>query len=142
QELLLGEDIDDVVARLVVAAEQRAAPIGCQQGSSDGLGLVHLDVLLDRVDQRLAQIVGRDRLIGDLTQRNNRVLVVVGLHGDRTAVGDRASPVGGEQNELEPVGYLVDAIFNGDTSHSVSFRLSNLRACLNPPTTRWSQETS
>jgi len=33
----------------------------------------------------------------------------------------------GEQNELEAVLYFVDAIFNGDTGHSLSFTVMIFR---------------
>ena len=82
-----------------------------------GLGLVDLDVFLQRMDQFFLEVLGRNRLFGDLAQRHDRVLVVVPLDGDLGAGRDHARAVAGEQDQIEPVLDLVDAIFNGDTGH-------------------------
>jgi hypothetical protein len=69
------------------------------------------------MQQLFLQVAGRDRLFGDLPQRNHRVLVVVAVERNRGAGGNHARAVGSEQHEVEPVLDLVDAIFNGDTGH-------------------------
>ena len=118
QQLLLGDHVDHGVARLVVAAEHRAA-VHRQHRRGRRLGLVDLDVLLDRVDQPLAHVVRRDGLLGDLAQRDHRVLVVLGVDGDLRAVGDRPRPVRRQQHQLEAVWNLVDAVLDGHARHAM-----------------------
>ena len=87
------------------------------------LRLVHLDVFLQGMDEFLLEVLGRNRLFGDLTQRHDRVLVVVAVDGDLAAGGDHARAMAGEQNEIEAVFDLVDAIFDGHTGHKcISWR--------------------
>ena len=74
-------------------------------------------MLLDGVDQPLAQVGRRDGLLGDLAQGDDRVLVVVALDRQRGAGRDRARAMGGKENELEAIGDLVDAVFDGDACH-------------------------
>jgi hypothetical protein len=69
------------------------------------------------MDQLFLQIVGRDRLVGDLAQRNNRVLVAVAIDGERRPGRDEPRAMAREQHELEAVFDLVDAILDGDASH-------------------------
>ena len=89
-----------------------------------GLGLVDLHVFLQGVDELLAQVVRLDRLLGDLAQGDDRVLVAVAVDGERRSRRDQAGAVGGEQNELEAVVDLVDAILDGHASHGrLLFRL-------------------
>ena len=64
-----------------------------------------------------AHILGRDGAIGDLAQRDHGILVVVHRHGNRAAVGDGAGAMRGEQNQLEAVRHLVDAVFNCHACH-------------------------
>jgi len=85
------------------------------------LRLVHLDIFLQRVDQVFLQVVGRDGRIGDLAQGDDRVLVAVAVDGDRRAGGEHARAVAGDQNQLEAVVDLVNAILDGDASHRCSF---------------------
>src|SRR6185437_6451538 len=59
-----------------------------------------------------------DGLVGDLAQRHHRVLVVVALQGDLRPGGDIARTLGREQHQLEAVGDLEDAIFDGYASHA------------------------
>ena len=82
------------------------------------LRLVDLDMLLHAADQRILQMVERDRLVGDLAQRDDRVLVVVAVERQRRAGGDLARPLRGEQHQLEPVRHLDHTIFDGNTRHS------------------------
>ena len=63
------------------------------------------------------EIFGRYRLIGNFTERNDRIFVVVPVHGDRRARRNRPRPVRGKKNKLETVRDFIDAIFNGDASH-------------------------
>jgi len=45
-----------------------------------------------------------DRLIGDFTQRDNGVLVVVAIDGEFLPAADVARALSSEQNEFKPVG--------------------------------------
>ena len=71
------------------------------------------------MDQFFLEVVGRDRRLGDLAQRDHRVLVVVAVDRDRGAGRDHARAVARQQHEIEPVFDLVDAVFNGDAGHGV-----------------------
>src|SRR6185312_13740289 len=82
--------------------------------------LVDFDVFLQGMNQVLLQISRRDRGLGDLAQRNDRILVVVAVDGDLGPRRDHARPVAGEQDEVETVLNLVDAVFYGDTRHRLA----------------------
>jgi len=43
------------------------------------------------MDEVFLQIVGRQRLVGDFTQRNDGVLVIIAVDGDRSALRNLAS---------------------------------------------------
>ena len=60
-----------------------------------------------------------DRLLGDLAQRHDRVLVVVAIDGQFLAAAEVAGALGGQQDQLEAVGDLLDAIFDGDARHAL-----------------------
>jgi hypothetical protein len=77
-------------------------------------------MLAQALHQAVGQPVEIDRRIGDLTQRHDRVLVVVAVEGERRAGRDVASPLGRQHDQLEPVRDLQDTIFNGDARHSLS----------------------
>jgi hypothetical protein len=69
------------------------------------------------VDEFLLEIVGRNGRLRDLAQRHHRVLVVVPLDRDLRTGRDRARAVACQQDEVETVLDLIDAILNGDTCH-------------------------
>ena len=79
-----------------------------------------------RLDQVLLDAAEVDRLVGDLAQRDHRVLVVVAVDGQFLAAAQVARALGGEQNQLEAVGNLLDAIFDGDARHALSLRALDL----------------
>jgi hypothetical protein len=58
-----------------------------------------------------------DRLVGNLAQSNDWVLVVVAVDRQRGAGGDFARTLGGEQHELKSVRDFDNTIFNGDARH-------------------------
>ena len=58
-----------------------------------------------------------DRLVRNLAQRNDRVLVVVAVDRQRGAGGDFTRTLGGEQHQLESVRHFDNTIFNSDTRH-------------------------
>jgi hypothetical protein len=62
---------------------------------------------------------GLHRGLGDLAQGHDRVLVVVAVDHQRTARGDQARAVRGQQHQREAVRDLFDAIFDGDAGHGV-----------------------
>src|SRR5262245_3581759 len=127
QQLFFGNDVHLGVGALVVAAENGPALLR-QDGGGAGFGLVDLHILLDRVDQALAHVVGGDRLFGNLAQRDHGVLVVLGLDRDVRAVGDGSGPVRGQQHQFEPVWNFVDAVFDGHARHAmIPLRLSMRR---------------
>jgi len=63
-----------------------------------------------------------DRLIGYLAQRDDRVLVVVPIQRQRSAGGNFASALRGEQHELEAVRDFEDTVFDGNACHSITLR--------------------
>ncbi len=71
-------------------------------------------------------MLGLDLAVGDLAQRYHGVLVAVAIDQQVGAARNLAGPLRGEQDEVEPVGNLVDAIFDGDASH-MPLPLQNLR---------------
>jgi hypothetical protein len=75
-----------------------------------------------RFDQVLLELLQRDGLVGDLAERDHGVLVVVAIQGDLFAAGQVARALGGEQDQLEAVRDLLDAVFNGDTRHALKLR--------------------
>ena len=138
QELLFGDHVDLRVAGLIVAAEHRAAILRQRRGGGL-LGLVHLDVLLDGMDQAFAQVVWRNGRVGDLAQRDHRVLVVVRLDRQMCAVGNRTRPMGREQHQLETVGNLVDAVFDGHARHATVPLVAKRYTRKRPRNSEWSE---
>ena len=67
--------VDDGITCAIVTAKHRARGIW-EYRRRDRLRLVDLDMLLYRVNEPFAHIAGGDRLLSDLSQRNDRVLVV------------------------------------------------------------------
>ena len=63
-----------------------------------------------------------DRLIGDLTQGDHRVLVVVSIDRQRGARSYFTRALRGEQDELKPVRNLKDTIFDGNARHLSTLR--------------------
>src|SRR5690606_26517906 len=59
------------------------------------------------------------RLVGDLAKRDHRVLVVVAIDGDLRTLRYLTRTMAGQQNQLEAVLDLVDAILNGYAGHSL-----------------------
>src|SRR5712691_10634114 len=115
-ELVLDRFLVDLVL-----ADDRAGRIGdAEQRLLEVrglLGLVDLDMLLHPADERILEVSELYRLVGDLAQRNDRVLVVVAVERQRRPRGDLARPLRGEQHQLEAVRHLDDTIFDGNTRH-------------------------
>src|SRR5690606_3493277 len=62
---------------------------------------------LQRLDEALVQRLGPHRLLGDLAQRDDRVLVAVAIDRQLGAARNLARALRGEQDEIETVGNLV-----------------------------------
>src|SRR5688572_2642456 len=75
--------------------------------------LVDPDLLQVR-DHGLVELAGLYRFLGDLAQRDDRVLVAVAVDGEVGAARNLARALRSEQNQVEPVRDLVDAIFDGN----------------------------
>ncbi len=63
-----------------------------------------------------------DGLLGDLAQRDDRVLVVVAVERQFLAAAEVARALGGQQHQLEAVRDLLDAVFDGDARHALSLQ--------------------
>src|SRR3546814_2575788 len=74
-------------------------------------------MLLQAAHKRVSQFVGDDRLVGDLAQRHDRVLIVVAIDAQLRPGGDVAAALRRQHDQLEPVRDLLDAVFDGDASH-------------------------
>ena len=98
-----GEALAD---RLVPQPPQRLRPVGAHQ--------------------HLLQVVELDSILGNLAQRDDRVLVVVAVERQRRARGDLARPLGGQQDQLEAVRNLDNAIFDGNPCHPLTLQSPNL----------------
>jgi hypothetical protein len=68
-------------------------------------------------DDRFLELGRLDRLLGDLAQCDDRVLVAVAIDRQVGARRDLPRALGSEKDEVEPIGDLVDAIFDRDASH-------------------------
>src|SRR5580704_12694264 len=69
------------------------------------------------MNEVLFEVLWRQPLLGDLTQSDDRILVVVARDGDLGAGGENARAVARHENQIEAVFDLVDAILDGDARH-------------------------
>ncbi len=69
------------------------------------------------LDEVLFQGRAVDGLLRDLAQGDDGVLVVVAVDGQLLPAAEVARALGGEQDELEPVGNLLDAVFDSHARH-------------------------
>src|SRR5713226_3612997 len=67
------------------------------------LGLIDLDIFLQRMNEVFFEITRRDCLLGDFAQCNHGVLVIIAVNGYLRAGGNHPGAVAGEQDEFEPV---------------------------------------
>src|SRR5579884_1294081 len=88
-----------------------------QRGQLFGLVLLVDANLLEVGDDRLLEVLGLDRLLGDLAQRDHGVLVAVAIDREVGAARNLARTLRREQDEIEPVRDLVYAIFNRNARH-------------------------
>jgi hypothetical protein len=74
------------------------------------------------MNQFLAQILRRNRRIRDFAQRHHRVFVVVAINCKLGTGRNHAGAMCGQQDQVEPVVDLINAIFYGDARHRLSLR--------------------
>src|SRR5215469_1063490 len=79
--------------------------------------LVDFDVLLEALHQIFLERLDRDRLVGDLAQRHDWILVVVAIDGKRRATRNVAGALGRQQDQLESVGDFNDTVFDRNPRH-------------------------
>ena len=72
------------------------------------------------LDEVLLELRQLDGLLGDLTQRDDGVLVVVAIERKFFAAAQVARALGGEQDELEAVGDALNAVFDGNARHALN----------------------
>src|SRR5439155_5059116 len=82
-----------------------------------GLVLLVDPYLLEVGDDRFLKLLGLDGLLGDLAQRDHRILVPVAVDSEVGAARNLARALRREQDEIEPVRNLVYAIFNRNARH-------------------------
>src|SRR5690606_37289615 len=108
QQLFFADRIE--VDRIIVAG-------ALDERGSAGFGLVDLDIFLQRMDEILVQVLGRNGAVADFAQGNNGILVVVARDGNLGARGNHARTVSGHENQVKAVLDLFNAVFNGDACH-------------------------
>ncbi len=81
------------------------------------LRLVHLDVLLQGLNQEIMELRQVERAVRDLAERDHRILVIVPVHGQGQTGMDVASPPGRKHDQSEPIGKLIDAILYRNARH-------------------------
>ena len=72
---------------------------------------------LQAADQRFLELGQGDGGVGDLAQRDHRVLVVVAVDREGGPGRHFARPLARHHDEVEPVGNPQDTIFDGDACH-------------------------
>jgi hypothetical protein len=123
REHVLGELLASTASSSISSSPMPATPSASatpnrfDSSSIALLRLVDLDMLLHAADQRILQPVDLHGVVGDLAQRDDRVLVVVAVERQRRAGGDLARPLRRDQYQLEPVRHLDHAIFDSDSRH-------------------------
>ena len=118
QEFFLGHALDRDLG--IIGIDARAGRP--DQWNRVGFGLVDLNEFLQGMNELFAQILGRNRRISDLTQRHNRILVVVAIDRELRSRRNHTGAVRRQKNQIEPVVDLVNAVFYGDASHRLSLR--------------------
>ena len=125
QDLFLRADgaIAGVIERLT--AEQLAVPApdgwtGRFEHPTVGqIVLVHAHAL-EAGDRRIRKLGRRDRLIGDLAERDDRIFVAIAIDGELRAARDLPGAMRGQQHEIKAVLNLVDAILDRNARHGGS----------------------
>ncbi len=79
--------------------------------------VIDLDAL-QAGDDRFLEMVGTDRFLGNLAQRHHRVLVAIAVDRQLRTARNLPGALRRQQDEIEPVGNLVDAIFDCHARHA------------------------
>ena len=74
-------------------------------------------MLLHARNQRVLEHTLIELGLGDLAQRHDGVLVAIAVERDLGASRDVARPLRGKHHELEAIGDLHDAVFDGYAGH-------------------------
>ena len=80
------------------------------------LGL-ELDMAAQAVDQLVAQMVEVDGAVGDLAQRDDRVLVVVAIDVSGAPAEMSRARWAASMTSSNRLGHALDAVFDGDACH-------------------------
>ena len=71
---------------------------------------------------RLREAGERHRLLRDLAESHDRVLVAVPIERQLLAAAQVTRALSGEQDEFEPVRHLLHAVLNSDARHAIPQR--------------------
>jgi len=78
---------------------------------------------IDVIPLQSATAADTVRVLSSLVAQGGDAGLVLALDLGRVALAQHSRPVGGRQHQLEAVGYLLEAVFNGDAGHGL-FRFS------------------
>src|SRR6202000_2284611 len=90
---------------------------------------VHFDEFLQGMDEFFAQIFWGYRRIRDLAERYNRILIVVAIDRKLRSRRNHTGAMCGQQDEVESIVDLINAVFHGDASHRLSLRYLREEIC-------------
>jgi len=74
--------------------------------------------LLQRSDQRIMQLIGKDGFFRDFAQGNDRILVAIAIQRKFGAARNFAGALSSKKDQVKTIGNLVDAIFDGDAGQT------------------------
>ena len=74
-------------------------------------------MLLEPLHDGIVQLLELNGLIGDLAQGDHRVLIMVPVQGQRRAGADLPGPLRGQHDQIETIGDLNNAVFDGNPRH-------------------------
>ena len=78
----------------------------------------------ERLDEILLEAGQADGLVGDFTQGDDGVLVVVAVDGHLLAAAEVASALSGQQHQFEPIWDFLNAVFDRHARHAAALQLS------------------
>src|SRR5690606_41413717 len=79
------------------------------------------------MNQIFFKVIRRKRFVSNFPQRNDRVLVVVTINGDCSALGNLPRTVASQQNQSKSVLDLIYAVLYSDAGHGQSLSLLTLQ---------------
>ena len=90
---------------VVTSVSSASTPVPARRSAESlGLGLVDFDVFLQRMDEFLLEVLGRNRRLRDFAQRHDRIFVVIALDRD-LARRTRSCGRGGSRAERDRSGF-------------------------------------